>query len=67
MPGVIQIIISDGVFLFPVKSKKKNIQPCTLESFLFLLTRICLSISHGFKAPTHSLNENSVITITEIN
>ena len=40
--------------------EKKNIQPRNLEAFLFPLTRDCLSFSHSFKAPLHSLNENTM-------
>ena len=40
--------------------EKKNIQPCSLEAFLFPLTRPCVSIFHGFKARLHSLNENTM-------
>lgn len=47
-------------FCFCFSYEKKNIQPCNLEAFLFPLTRTCLSIVHSFKAPLHSLNENTM-------
>lgn len=33
MLSAIQTIVNDGVFLFPMKSKNKNIQPYNLEPF----------------------------------
>ena len=45
MLRVIQPMIKDGVVLFPMKRKREDISPCTLELFLFPLTRASLSTS----------------------